>query len=266
MGNFLSRQVTEMFVTQNPLRPQRPPLTGQEGLQALSRAEAIDQYRALVAASSINRNARAGQNYLPSLVSISRSVPPAPPSQPWPSGQVIWMEPTADNGLPHTRPPYYICISKDFPQEQLENTLLHERVHVHQRMFPEFWKSLLSETWEFTPWSGSIPQEIQARLRINPDILGAPLFVWKKIWLPLAIFKSTSHPKLNQIDIIWWNIESRTIHREPPPNWISFFGNLSAGEHPYEIAAYLIAENPSQNKAFLAIKSRLFTAPSGENI
>ena len=52
MGIGSSR--VDAFQTQNPLRPERPPITGQSGLEALQRAEAIDGYRKQVASSSIN--------------------------------------------------------------------------------------------------------------------------------------------------------------------------------------------------------------------
>ena len=264
LSKYLDSYVTENY--QNPLRPERPPLVSQGGFQALQRAEGIDQYRAQVAANPINRLARAGQNYITIPFSLNRKIPPPDLSQPWPSGQVVWMDPTADEGLPHTRPPYYIMMSRTFPEGDLVKTLLHERVHVHQRLYEPVWEKLVADAWEMKPWVGDLPTDIQARRRMNPDLLFAPLFIWKDTWVPLAIFKSSSQPKLTAVDIVWWNSKQRTIFREAPPGWTEFFGNNPAGEHPYEIAAYLIADNPSQNKAYTAIRSRLDSLPRGENI
>jgi hypothetical protein len=255
MGNTISG-------FENPLRPQRPPIAGQSGLQALFRAEQIDNYRKLVEESSINRLARLGQDYLPSRSSIGRTVPDADPAEPWPSGQVVWMDPTADAGLPHTRAPNLICISRDFPEADFKTTILHERIHVSQRIHPNAWKDIFSDVWSFKPWVGQFPADIEARRRINPDLLGAPFFIWKDTWVPVAIFKSTSRPKLNEVDIVWWNAKQRVIHRDPPPGWLDFFGNIPAGEHPYELSAYLIAANPRQNKAYDAIKPRLKSLPT----
>jgi hypothetical protein len=42
---------------------------------------------------------------------------------------------------------------------------------------------------------------------------------------------------------------------------MDFFGSIPAGEHPYEIIAYLVAANPKQNKAYNATKSRLTKIP-----
>jgi hypothetical protein len=253
---------TERF--SNPLRPDRPPISGQAGLQALARAESIDGYIGMVDQSPINRLARSGQNYMPSAHSVDRVVPSANPAEPWPSGQVVWMDPTADGGLPHTRAPNLICISRDFPEASLANTLLHERVHVSQRLHPSAWEKIMADTWDMKPWIGFLPSDIQARRRINPDLLNVPLYSWKDEWVPLALFKSTGSPKLAEIDLVWWKISSRTLFRQPPPGWVEFFGNVPAGEHPFEIIAYLVAANPSQNQAYNNIKPRLNNLPTSE--
>jgi hypothetical protein len=250
--------------SENPLRPNRPPISGNEGLQALAFAETLDEYRGLVDKSAINRLARAGQTYMPWPHSINRKVPDADPAEPWPSGQVIWMSPTADEGLPHTRAPNYICISKDFPEASLANTLLHERVHVSQRLHPSSWQKILEDVWDMKPWYGFLPADIQARRRINPDLLLAPLYIWKQTWIPLALFQSTSQPKLNEIDLVWWNDKQRILSRQAPPGWVEFFGSIPAGEHPFELSAYLVAANPSQNPAYNAIKPRLKNLPTSE--
>lgn len=262
MGIGSSR--VDPFETINPLRPERPPISGQLGLEALQRAENLDQYRKQVAASSLNRLARAGQDYLPVPFSVKRSVPPANPMEPWPSGQVIWMDPSADQGLPHTRPPYYICMSRTFPTPDLANTILHERVHLSQRANKSAWDDILADVWSFTPWVGQIPSDIDQRRRINPDLCWAPLYIWKDQYVPLALFQSSTQPDLQEIDLVWWDTKARTLHREAPPGWTEFFGSNPAGEHPFEIAAYLVAANPSQSKAYQAIKPRLAKLPTKE--
>lgn len=259
MGLTISRIIEPYQV--NPLRPQRPPISGNEGLQALQRAERIDGYLDRIDDSPINTLARLGQVYLSSAHSVSRIVPDADPAEPWPSGQVIWMDPSADAGLPHTRPPYYICISRDFPEADLKNTLLHERVHISQRIHPQIWNSIVEEAWNFKPWKGNLPADLESRRRINPDIFWTPMAIWKQRWVPFAIYRSSSKPKLNEIDVVWWDDSARVLLRVPPPGWLEFFGNIPAGEHPYEIAAYLVAANPKQNTAYKALQPRLKTIP-----
>jgi hypothetical protein len=257
MGNNLA-------VISNPLRPPRPPIAGQSGLQALYLAERIDNYREQVENSPINRAARRGQNYLPSTQSVDREVPIIDLSQPWPFGQVVWMDPTADNGLPHTRPPNLICISRDISEGDINSTILHERVHVSQRLHPKVWEQIMFEAWIFKPWHGSLPADIESRRRLNPDLIYLPDFIWQDTWVPMALFKSRSQPILNEVDVVWWNDSTRTLHRDPPPGWLDFFGNIPSGEHPYEIIAYLVAANPRQNKAYQIIKPRLEKLPTSE--
>jgi hypothetical protein len=125
-------------------------------------------------------------------------------------------------------------------------------------MNPIQWINLMKE-WSMTPWNGIIPSDITMRQRINPDLLMAPTFQWKNEWVPLAIFKSLSDAKLSSVDVVWWHIKSRTLHREPPTEWVDFFGPVDSGhEHPYELSAYMI-EYESSTKAYNAIKPKLNT-------
>jgi hypothetical protein len=261
MGSGLSR---EFFQGDNTLRPNRPPLSGDEGLQALFRAEQIDQYQKQVSESAINRKARADYTYMPAVHSVKRTVPNKDDSQPWPSGQVVWMDPTAEGGLPHTRAPNYICIPYTYDEKQLANTLLHERVHVSQRLHPKAWEKLLAATWDMRPWVGNLPDSIRTRRRINPDLTPAPLFIWKNEYVVLGVFKDESKPVLAEIDLVWWMPKNQTLLKEAPPGWKEFFGTIPAGEHPYEISAYLVAAAPKGNKAYDALKSRLGDLPTGE--
>jgi hypothetical protein len=253
-------------VLMDPLRPPRPPISGQSGLQALYGAERVDNYREQVENSPINHAARKGQNYLPSPQSIDLDVPVIDLAEPWPFGHVVWMDPTADNGLPHTRPPNLICMPRDFPERHLNSTILHERVHVSQRLHTQAWQKIMEEAWNFKPWPGILPADIQSRRRINPDLVYLPDYIWEDTWVPMALFKSRSSPVLSEVDIVWWNDQTRTLHREPPPGWIEFFGNIPGGEHPFEIIAYLVAANPKQNRAYQIIKPRLQKLPRSDAV
>jgi hypothetical protein len=248
----------------DPLRPERPPLFGSQGLQALNLAEEVDGYRKAVSKSKINTTARIGNKYMPALYGIYTGVPPADLSQPWPNGQVIWMDPTADSGLPHTRAPNFICLPYNIDVKTLPSTLLHERIHVSQRLHPKEWNALLEDVWDIKPWFGSFPSKVEERRRINPDLFDAPLYIWKNTWVSIGLFKSLKSPVLSEIDIVWWDVTTRTIHNKPPEEWLDFFGNHPAGEHPYEIAAYILSSNPTQNKAYDAIKSRVNDLPTTE--
>jgi hypothetical protein len=246
------------------LRPERPPLSGSSGIQALNRAEQLDGYIAAVNNSATNSAARRNTAYLPSPHTVPIPIPPADPKSPWPNGQVIWMDPSAENGLPHTRDPYYICLPSNMPIDSIPSTLTHERIHVSQRLHPDVWVSILADVWSMKPWSGSFPSSVAARIRLNPDLVTAPLFRWKNLWVPIGVFKSLANPVLKEIDILWWNTESRIFLAEPPPGWTEFFGVNKSGEHAYELAAYILTAADKNNQAYQAIKPRLSSIPTVE--
>jgi len=244
------------------LRPEHIPLTGQDALRALYRAETMDSYRERVEISPTNRIARKTLKYLPALHTNLKEIPKA--DKPWPNGKVIWMDPDSDNGLPHTRPPNLICLPSTLPDSSLASTLLHERVHLSQRLHSVEWDNIFKNAWSMTPWKGSLPPDIQLRRRINPDLILVPFFQWKKQWVPVATFKSLTSPMLNDVDIVWWDTIGRVVHRDPPLGWVDFFGTVDSGhEHPYELSAYMIEHN-SPIKAFKALEPLLVSLPTNE--
>jgi hypothetical protein len=252
MGSFSSKEKVEPFDETQTLNPERPPLSGNSALQALIFAEQIDQYRKQVSESPPNLAARVNQDYMPARYSIPRTIVP---SKNWPNGQVLWLDESADGGLPHTRPPYFICLPINIPDDKLATTLEHERIHLSQRANPEKWQTVF-KAWNMKPWSassGDIPLEILQRRRLNPDLLNIPMYIWKDEWVVFALFRSMKPSNLSDIDIVWWNALSRTLHRDAPPGWKEFFGDVTAGEHPYEIAAYLLADLKNDSPAYRAL-------------
>jgi hypothetical protein len=252
------RNINKTFSNSRKLH--KPPISGNDALRALIAAEHIDGYNLAISKNKYNRKARFGNNYMPTFDVVQRSIPSHDPSQPWPSGQVVWMEPTADGGLPHTRPPYYICMSKTYPEDKLENTLLHERIHVSQRMYPNEWIDMVKHAWDMPIWNDVLPSNLEDRRRLNPDILMAPHFVWKNEYIPCSIFIDLTNPSLHNIQLVWYHIPSRTIRTDVStvPGWQDFFGTIPHGEHPYEIAAYLLSDDSASCPAKNAIKSVLF--------
>jgi len=250
------------------MRPERPPISGNDALQALVAAERIDGYMLAVSKNRYNRKARFGKNYMPTFDVVDMVIPSPDPSQPWPSGQVLWMEPSADGGLPHTRPPYYICMPKTYPEDKLQNTLLHERIHVSQRMYPNEWIDMIKNAWGMTVWNDTLPSNIEDRRRLNPDILMAPHFAWKNEYVPCSIFVDLTDPSLNKIQLVWYHIPTRTIRTDVNtiPGWKDFFGIIPHGEHPYEIAAYLLSDDSLSCRAKNAINSILFKLPINDKI
>ena len=239
MGQFLSHDFFQDI--QPSLNPAPPPISGKEALSALRNAEFIDNYRdsVLECNNPPNASARRNQEYMPVLNSVSRKIEP---SSTWPNGQVVWMNSSADGGLPHTRPPAYIFLPINIPDSALSQTLTHERIHLSQRRKPSEWQALFKTAWNMTPWYGTLPSRIRFLHRINPDLIGIPHYSWNNQWVVLSIFTSSNPKNLLETQLVWWHIPSSTIHYEPPPGWVKFFGSNPSGEHPYEIAAYLLAD------------------------
>jgi hypothetical protein len=240
-----------------------PPLSGKDGVMALNKAEVIDGYRQQIELSSSNRMARTTLKYVPAVYIIKKNIPP--PTAPWPHGQIVWMDSDCDNNLPHTRPPNLICLSKDINPSSINSIVLHERVHVSQRLYPSEWAKLFRDYWSMTQWDGDIPADILLRRRLNPDTIIAPMFIWKNEYVPLALFNSLTMPKLTNVDIVWWKPSTRTLHRESPPGWEEFFGSIHSGhEHPFEMSAYLVQNGDDSINAYKVIKDKIAKLPSRE--
>jgi len=257
MGLYLSKEYFS-----DPLKPQHPPISGSSGLQALYHAEVLDSYRLYVETSTPNRIARGTSKYVSSIYPVFKEIKH---SDLWPHGQVVWMDPESDLGLPHTRPPNLICLPSIISESSLTSIVLHEQVHLSQRIYPSQWSKVLESAWSMTPWKGELPSDIELRRRINPDLILGPLFQWKNDWIPVAVFKSLTSPVLNDVDIVWWQNSTRSVHRQPPPGWVEFFGSVDSGhEHPYELAAYMIEKDNSSSEAYKQLKTNLKELPSHE--
>jgi hypothetical protein len=244
MGSAPTKPIREGF---DPNRPNPNPLGGHQVEECLFAAERIDGYRAAIKNSPINARARANQNYRGAINLVKKPIENA--IAPWWSGQVLWLEPTADGGLPHTRPPAYICLPENIPSSALSNTLLHERVHLHQRRYPELWIKFVGANWSMVPWAGKLPKDIEAARRINPDLLADPFFIWNDTWVPVCLYNDVGSPSLNQASTNWYNVNLKTMTRSAPDGWYSFFGHVPDDEHPWELSAYYIADNSIKSPA-----------------
>lgn len=258
MGHTSSKR-TEGF---DPLRPDPPPLGGHEADLCLQIAERIDGYQLRISDSKANKLARDSSVYQAETNKVTLEIPPADPGKgPWWSGQVLWMNPSADNGLPHTRPPAYICLPSNLPKDSLAKTLLHERVHIHQRRYPEKWNEFFEKKWNFKPWSGRLPPELEKARRLNPDLLPIPFYVWKDTWVPYGSFNDPANPTLKQATTVFFNVKQKVVSKQPPDGWKAFFGSMTSDEHPWEIAAYLVVD-PNKSPASKALEEAVKSLPN----
>jgi hypothetical protein len=257
MGAVATKPLREGF---DPTRPSPNPLGGRQADMCLFAAEQIDGYRTAVQNSPINAKARANQKYIATNNLVK--IPIEEAVAPWWSGQVLWLEPSADGGLPHTRPPAYICLPANIPSSAVSSTLLHERVHLHQRRYPDLWIKFVGDNWSMIPWFGKLPREIEAARRINPDLLENPLFIWNDTWIPVCLYNDTGAPSLSQASTNWYNVNLKTTTRSAPDGWYSFFGHIADDEHPWELSAYYIADNSTKSVAKDLLMKWVPTLPS----
>ncbi len=158
------------------------------------------------------------------------------------------------DGLPHTRElatiylPYHITTTPTFSK-----TLLHEAIHIHQRIFRDQWRQVYALAWDMRPWTGTLPAELAARRRLNPDTFMDPLFIWRDSYIPLMVFDRADAPRLGASHCIWLKPDGGH-NSVPPPGWLDFFLTEKSAlcEHPNEMAAYILS-----NKALAAAHTTL---------
>ena len=103
-------------------------------MEQLKKAEAIDHFQERVEKDPLNKLSRKGLYYNTPTGDSQ--------SQPWVlNTEIITMHPMAEAGMPHTRPPNFICMPAFFPEERKQETLVHELIHIDQRRRKEVWEA-----------------------------------------------------------------------------------------------------------------------------
>lgn len=225
--------------------------------KALDAAEAADGYRSRCAADPLNASARDGQVYAAARVGTeehTRLTEQLHTLTPYLSNtlqqlgtvDVVYLMPSADGGMPHTRPSPakgIICFPLRASPVTLE-TLSHELWHIHQRRHREAWHRFLREQWSFVPYKGTLPDKLRNALRLNPDTLEAPLWVWKDEWVPVCIFTHPTNPTFQDTAVWYYNMKRGYYVTQAPSAYLEMFGRslpASAYEHPYELSAYMLS-------------------------
>jgi hypothetical protein len=223
----------------------------------LRHAEEVDRYIEACKEDRVNSIAREHLNYSANSISdkdymyyramLERAIPTLPKRLQMDLGsiQVIPMMPSADGGMPHTRPDHLLCFP-NLSQLESKTTLVHELWHVHQRMFQESWMHVFSELgWK--PWGGLLPEQLENHRRYNPDTINTPLWIFQDTWVPVPIFQDIRSPRIQHVSIWFYRPKSRSHVKELPEELDELFPDLpfSAYEHPYELAAYLLSDPDS---------------------
>jgi hypothetical protein len=215
-------------------------------MNVLNRAEIMDQYLSKCRHNRSNHLARKGAHYELSTIdtntaraiqSTARDIPLLDECE------IVILDKTADHGLPHTRPPNYICLPTSLCTSSLNKdfitTLIHEAIHVHQRDYPDVWETQLRRIGWSPVSTDIIPSEFTERVRINPDTCMNPFWAWEQYYVPLPIFRSDITPQLNDVHIKWFDTRHNTLSPKSPQTFLNRYGNMSYIEHPYEIYADL---------------------------
>jgi len=219
-------------------------------MSILEEAEAADNYRRECANSFLNDMARAGQGYELSTISTDaeKSLRDAIYHIPlYKICQIAIINAKADNGFPHTRPKNLVCIpdsmcSKTAATPKFVETLIHEAIHVHQRLNKELWLQGLEKVG-WTPINANdIPDEFKERVRLNPDTILEPFWAWSKYHVPLCLFKNRAAPTLGGTVVEWLDLRTGSLFHDAPKGLNeSLKQHIYQMEHPYEIYAELLA-------------------------
>ena len=156
---------------------------------------------------------------------------------------LIQLDPSAEGGMPHTRPDAVICYP-DITNTFSFTTLLHELWHVHQRQHETWWQHVFTQLgWH--PWTeGQLPLRLESHRRFNPDTINSPLWCYQRTWVPVPIFSDSTHPRVNEATIWFYHVTLKYHVKSPPKEMEEMYRGLpmSAYEHPRELVAYLLSD------------------------
>jgi hypothetical protein len=218
-------------------------------MEELSKAEVYDHFLETVRSDPVNSRARQHLYY----GSMEQD------TKPWLlHTEIVTMHPTAEAGMPHTRPPNLICIPKYFPEERLDHTLAHELIHIDQRRRRYKWDAFFErEGWK--PVSQTeIPPRWLSRCRLNPDTIDDRFWAWQGQYIPLPLFEREDKPDLRHVSIQWFDKHTGIRQGQAPLSFQQRYGtNPPQPEHPRELAAVELAhrfQTPSDIDRYLNSK------------
>ena len=259
-----------MGITGSIIESQIPPFSfhiasGTEGSAALAAAERQDQYLAQISASRVNSMARKSMTYAANRLSMNQMeilqdkihefISSLPFRLRTLRPTIVPLMPSADGGMPHTRPADLVCLPQS-ASALTNSTFTHELWHLHQRAHYKEWTDFFEKQWKWKRFEGSLDPELDSRRRLNPDTLEDPLWIWNNEWVPVCVFNNSNTPSFDDTSTIFFN--ARTGYRfsklpEPMADFFSTSLSPSAYEHPCETSAYMLTGPELQCPAYRAI-------------
>lgn len=155
---------------------------------------------------------------------------------------IIPLMPSADGGMPHTRPTNCICFS-NLTHMTDTKTLIHELWHIHQRMYKDIWNNIFTK-WGWKEWVDKLPDKLNEARRFNPDTIDTPLWSFNG-WVPVPIFMNVTRPILNDVAMWFYSINNKNYVTQIPYEIETYFKGApqSAYEHPREMSAYMLSDS-----------------------
>lgn len=164
---------------------------------------------------------------------------------------IIQLHPSAENGYPHTRPNNIICIPNTASFPNLQSTLFHEAVHIHQRTHTNEWSIFLKAEGWLEVSKSDIPERWRERCRYNPDTFLHPFWIYMNRYIPLPLFIRPHSPLFHEIDVMWYDIHTGKLEHTEPEVFSKKYGSNRQSEHPYEIYAVLLETHKVLTEEFL---------------
>jgi hypothetical protein len=170
------------------------------------------------------------------------------------SVQIVQLDQSAENGYPHTRPEI-ICIPSNARFPELERTLYHEYVHIHQRRNFQLWKDFL-ESQGWTPIDESeIPERWRQRVRYNPDTIYSQFWCFQKRYVPLPLYMNENSPNMADTKVLYYDIQTGSLEHEMPQSMKRYMNNRQT-EHPFELYAVEMENSIRNDEDILTYMNR----------
>ena len=226
-------------------------------MSILEQAEAADSYRKRCSQSFLNDKARVLQGYELSSISsyaqmhLKNAINNIPLYN---MCQIAILNARADNGFPHTRPNNVVCLPDSMCLDETASpkfieTLIHEAIHVHQRLNKDLWLQSLKRVGWAPINSDDIPDTFKERIRLNPDTILEPFWTWSTYHVPLCLFKNYDKPLLSNTIVEWLDLRTNSLFHDPPKGFKEVYPqDIHQMEHPYEIYAEIFAAKGIKTK------------------
>lgn len=136
-----------------------------------------------------------------------------------------------ENGYPHTLGKIIILTDIFFtlPYNKKISVLIHEKIHLYQRLYTHKCQDLICNMWNYIPINFSKNYKL---FRSNPDLNG---IVYKKDnIITIQVYKSNRPKSIADSKLVNIDVNNNIINKNIHPSYIN------QPEHPYEIQACLI--------------------------